>query len=90
MGETILYAIKIGLIVAAVVLFVAATTQMFNFVVAFASASIIGEVFGIISMCLPFNALAVFTSLFAAFDVVLAWVLARKLFSINRKAQESA
>lgn len=90
MGETILYAIKIGLIVVAVGLFIAATTQMFNFIVAFTSASVIGEVLGIISMCLPFNALSVFTSLFAAFDVVLAWVLARKIFSINRKAQESA
>lgn len=90
MGETILYAIKIGLIVAAVALFIVATTQMFNFVVVFSSTTIIREVLGIISMCLPFNVLSVFTSIFAAFDVVLAWVLARKLFSINRKAQESA
>lgn len=90
MGETILYAIKIGLIVAAVTLFIAATTQMFNFVALFASTSVIGEVFRIASLCLPFNAWTVFYSMFAAFDVVLAWVLARKLFSINRKAQESA
>lgn len=90
MGETILYAIKIGLIVAAVALFIAATTQMFNFVSVFTSGSIIREVFGIVSMCVPFDAASVFVSIFGAFDVVLAWVLARKLFSINRKAQESA
>lgn len=90
MGESIVYAIKCALIVAAVGLFLVATTALFNGVVTFGSSfGIVTDILGVVSMCLPFNSLHVFTVMFGAFDVVLAWVLARKLYSLNRKGVES-
>ena len=90
MGESIVYAIKCALIVAAVALFLVATGSLFSSVIVFSSSiGIVGDILAIISMCLPFNTLHVFTVMFGAFDVVLAWVLARKLYSLNRKGVES-
>lgn len=89
MGESIVYAIKCALVAVAVGLFITATTTLFSLVVSFSYSTIVGEVIGIISMCLPFATFPVANSMLSAFDAILLWVVARKLFSMTRKGVES-
>lgn len=65
--------------------FMTAVNTIISFIGVVASNSIIGEVFGIISACLPFNALAVFGAISNVISAILAFLLARKIFNLYKE-----
>ena len=75
-------AITILKIVASVgfaVLFATAIALLLNTVEEFVATSIIGEVFGIISVCLPFNPATVFGALWFIINAILTFLIARRI-----------
>lgn len=89
MGETIVYGIKSVLVAAALALWIAAIVSITSTIFEFTSNTIVGEALGIISMCLPFNAGAVFASVVASFDAIITFVIARKIYSMVMKSNEA-
>lgn len=49
----------------------------------FTMGSVVGEVFALISVCLPFNALVLFGSIFAVCNAILAFLIARKVYLLT-------
>lgn len=89
MGESIVYAIKTAIIVVAVATFTASLFAITSTIMSFASNSVLGEALGLISVFLPFNAGTVFASIVSAFNVILIWVIARKIFELTLRANEA-
>lgn len=89
MGETVVYAIKSVLIATAIMTFIVAISVITAGIVQFGSSTIAGEIFGVISMCLPFNAGTVFGAVLIAFDAIIVFVVARKICAILLKANEA-
>lgn len=46
-------------------------------------SSIIGEIFSIFTLCLPFNAVTVFGSLWSVLSTILAFLIARKVYMLT-------
>ena len=79
-------AINIIKIVAAIAfagLFASAIVQILSLITSWAATSIVGEVFGIISMCLPFNMSAVMTSILGVLTAILAFLVARRTYMLT-------
>lgn len=93
MGESIVYAIKCALIAIATAAWVLAITTLCSSVVSFVGQAftntIIGDLLGIISMCLPFRPRTVFGAILSSATACIAFVIARKVYSIVMKSQES-
>ena len=65
--------------------FMIAISTLLNFVGTISAHSVIGEVFGIISCCLPFNALAVMSALGNVISGILAFIIARKIYNLYKE-----
>lgn len=89
MGETLVYAIKTAIIVVASAAFLAAIVAICATIINFASNSFLGELIGYISIWLPFNPATVFSAIVAAFDVIITFVVARKIYEIIMKSNEA-
>lgn len=86
MGEMIKFGIKLALTIAmATTLFVAITT-IINLLTTVLFDNIIGEVLGIMSACLPFNALAVFSAIGTSTAAILSFLVAQKIFELTNGA----
>lgn len=83
MGESIVYALKVALAVAVFLAFMSAIITIISFIVSFASASIFGEIIGLISIYLPFNPAAVMASIATAMGAIIAFLTARKIFTLS-------
>lgn len=83
MGELIVNGIKIAFWVAIALVFMTAIQTLLNLITSIVFANIIGEVLGIISMCLPFDAGAVFGSIGTAVSAILAFLIAKKIYEYS-------
>lgn len=83
MIETIFNILKITVIVAICAVFMVAITTLLNLVTAIVFGNVIGEIFALISMFLPFNALAVFGAIGTATVAILSFLIAKKIFDLT-------
>lgn len=83
MGESLVYAIKIALAVAATMAFVAAIISIVGLLTAFVANSMLGEILGIISVFLPFNPASIFGSVMSVLTAILAFLVAKKIWSMT-------
>lgn len=90
MGESIVYAIKTALIVVFTGVFIASIVTITSTIFNFAGSTVVGEALGIVSMCLPFDAGAVFSAILASLNAVIVFIVARKLYEISLKSTEAS
>lgn len=84
MGELIVNGLKIALIVSISTVFMSAIVTLFNAISAVVFGSIVGEILGVVSMCLPFNALSVFKAVWTSANIILSFFTAKKVFYLLR------
>lgn len=65
--------------------FFIAIKTLLDFVSNLVASSVIGEVFGLISVYLPFNASAVFGSIFTVTAAIFAFLISRKVFNMYKE-----
>lgn len=82
MGEMIVNGIKLAFIIGLSTTFMIAISNLLNLIIMIAFNNVIGEVFHIISCCLPFDSNAVFGSIALAINGILSFLVARKIYSI--------
>lgn len=83
MIDTIFNILKITVIIAVSAVFMLAITNLLNLISSIIFGNIIGEFFALISMYLPFNALAVFGSIGTALIAILSFLIAKKIFDLT-------
>lgn len=83
MGESLVYAIKIALAVAATMAFVTAIITLVGLLIAFVANSMLGEIIGLISVFMPFNPAFVFGSVLSVMNAIIAFLIARKIWDIT-------
>lgn len=82
MGESIVYAIKIGLAIAIAGVFAAAIVVLVSGLFSLVLSSIVGEVLSIISVCLPFSPVPVFSAIQLSMGAILAFLVAKKIYNL--------
>lgn len=82
-AEGALAIIKIVAAVGFAFVFAAAVMALIGYIEVFVSTSIVGEVLGVASMCLPFNAVTVFSGLLAVITGVLSFLVARRVYMLT-------
>lgn len=83
MGELIVHGIKIALWISLAATFMVAIGTLISFITDLVMGSVIGEVFGIISCCLPFNAIGVINAINAVNTAILAFIVAQKIWNLT-------
>ena len=83
MLDTIFNILKITVIIAIATLFMVAITNLLNLITSLIFGNFIGEFFALISMYLPFDALAVFGSIGTATVAILSFLIAKKIFDLT-------
>lgn len=83
MLDTLYRVLKITVIIAVCAVFMVAINALLGLVGAVVFGSVIGEVIGILSCCLPFDAAFVFGSIGTVITGILAFKLARKIFDLT-------
>lgn len=89
MGELIVNALKFALIIAIAGTFLVAINALIQGITTIVFGGVIGEVFGIISCCLPFNASAVFQALGTSCSIILAFMVASKIWDLTVTAADA-
>lgn len=82
MGELIVNGIKWGFIIAVGGTFMVAINALLSLLSSLVFGNVIGEIFGIISCCLPFNASAVFGALGTTIAAILGFMVAQKIYDL--------
>lgn len=83
MVEDLVLAFKIAAIVALAAVFMLSINGLLSMLGSLIFTSVIGEVLGIVSACLPFDALAVFGVIGTAMTSILSFMLAKKIFDLS-------
>ena len=83
MIETAFNILKVIAIVAVSAVFMVAITALVNLITSVIFGNIIGEIFALISMYLPFNALTVFGAIGTATVAILSFLIAKKIFDLT-------
>lgn len=83
MIDAVFNVLKITAIVAVSALFMVAIMNLVNLITSVIFGNIIGEFFALISMYLPFNALAVFGAIGTATVAILSFLIAKKIFDLT-------
>ena len=83
MLDTVFRILKITVIIGICAVFMAAISGFLNLISALVFSSIVGEILGLISMYLPFNALAVFGGIGTATAAILSFLIAKKIFDLT-------
>lgn len=83
MGEMIKFGIKLALAISLGLTFMVAITTIINLLTTVIFDNVIGEVLGIMSACLPFNALAVFSAIGTTGAAILSFLIAKKIFELG-------
>lgn len=83
MGEMIKFGVKLALCIAIATAMFTAISTIINLITSVVFNNIIGEVLGIVSACLPFNALAVFSSIGNASAAILSFLVAQKIYNMS-------
>lgn len=83
MGEMIVYGIKIAAAIGIGITLMTAITTLLNLLTQLVFGNVIGEVLGIISCCLPFDANLVFGALGTVIAGILSFLIAKKIFELT-------
>jgi len=83
MGELIVNGMKMAFVIGVSITFFTAIVNLLNLVVMIAFNNVIGEVFHIISCCLPFDSNAVFGAIALAINGIFAFMIASKIFNLT-------
>jgi hypothetical protein len=83
MLDTIFNALKVAVIIAVCAVFMVAITNFLGLIVSITFGNVIGEIIALISMYLPFNALAVFGAIGTATVAILSFLIAKKIFDLT-------
>lgn len=83
MLETVFNVLKITAIVAVCAVFMVAINTLLSLITSLIFGNIIGEILALISMYLPFNALAVFGAIGTATVAILSFLIAKKIFDLT-------
>lgn len=83
MLETVFNVLKITAIVAVSAVFLVAITNLLNLIQTVIFHNVIGEILGLISMYLPFNALSVFGAIGTSTIAILSFLIAKKIFDLT-------
>lgn len=86
-------AVKVIVITASIsfaLVFSASILALLNMLTNVASQSIVGEVFGVVSMCLPFNMLFVWTNILLVIDGIILFLVAKKTWELISNVMEFA
>lgn len=83
MGEMIKFGIKLALAISLGLAFMTAITTLLKLITTVIFHNVIGEVLGILSACLPFDALSVFSTIGTACSAILAFLFAKKIFELG-------
>lgn len=86
MGEMIKFGVKLALVTIVATTFFTAITTIINLLTTIVFNNIIGEVLGIMSACLPFNALAVFSAIGTSAAAILSFLVAQKIFNLTKNS----
>lgn len=84
MSNAIITTLKVTLITSISLAFMLAIGNFLNFLIQITFGGVVSEVFQLISVCLPFNANAVFGSMLTAFTAIGSFMVANKLWSLLR------
>lgn len=83
MADTVFHVLKVTAIVAVASIFMVAIQGLINLITTVVFHNVIAEFFALISMYLPFNALAVFGGIGSACIAILAFLIAKKIFDLT-------
>lgn len=83
MLDTVFNLLKVTVIITVCAVFMVAITALLNLITSLVFGNVIGEVFALISMYLPFNALAVFGALGTVTVAILSFMIAKKIFDLT-------
>ena len=83
MLETVFNILKITVIIAIGAVFMVAITTLLNLINSIIFGNVIGEVLGILSCCLPFDAISVFGAIGTATVAILSFLIAKKIFDLT-------
>lgn len=86
MGDMIVFGIKLALSIAAASAFFVALNAIIDLITVLVFDNVIGEVLGIMSACLPFNALAVFGAIGSSCTAILSFIIAFKVFDLIKES----
>lgn len=83
MGEMIVNGLKMAFVIGASITLMTAIVNLLNLLVMIAFNNVIGEVFHILSCCLPFDSNAVFGAIALAINGIFAFMIASKIFNLT-------
>lgn len=83
MIETVFNVLKITAILAVAAVFMVAINALLSLITSVIFGNVIGEILSLISMFLPFNALAVFGAIGTATIAILSFLIAKKIFDLT-------
>lgn len=75
--------IKIVASVGFALAFATAVITIVSLLYSFVTTSIIGEVFSLVSMCLPFNASVIFSGIWSMLSAILAFLVSRRIYMLT-------
>lgn len=82
LGDVAIAVVKFLAISAVCAIFMLAINVFLTYITNLVFTSVVGEVLAIMSACLPFNALAVFGAIGTATNLVLTFLIAKKIFDM--------
>lgn len=83
MGELIVNGIKWAFIIGISLTFMVAISSLISMITQLVFGNVVGEVLGIISCCLPFDASAVFGAIQTASAGILSFMIAQKIYNLT-------
>lgn len=83
MLDTIFNILKVSVVVAICAVFMVAINLLVSLITSIVFGNVIGEFFALISMYLPFNALAVFGAIGTATVAILSFLISKKIFDLT-------
>lgn len=83
MVETVFNILKVTAVLLVASIFMIAILALLNLIQTVVFGNIIGEFFALISMYLPFNALAVFGAIGVSTIAILSFLIAKKIFDLT-------
>ena len=83
MIDTIFNILKVTAIIAVAAVFMVAIHAPLSLITSVIFGNVIGEILALVSMFLPFNALAVFGAIGTATVAILSFLIAKKIFDLT-------
>lgn len=82
LADSVVKVLKVLALIAITSTFVIAITTLTNLISNFVFGNIVGDIFWVLSCCLPFDAGAVFGSIGFAITGIFSFLIARKIFDV--------